>query len=248
MPSIATRVSAIHEGTGEAPWPGHEYVRGWGVLGLPFDSGHVLALRVAPQNSFAPFQTVWHRDPDGRWSIFVDAPRLDIACPRYFGAACAYTGHARIRLSWTGPRTLRVTVDEPSLDWTLSPHTSLTLAALNVMSAAMPLATWRPDALRRARERMAQALGMGHLVLSGVMPSGHVGTVMPQRMYYIDHAQATLAGLDLGRPAHLDENPTIGDVALPARGVLAIGQAMWQIRDPDEFTRLRAVAMLSKPQ
>ena len=62
---------------------------------------------------------------------------------------------------------------------------------------------------------------------------------MPQRMYDVDQAQATLDGVDLGRPARLDDNPTIGDVALPARGVLAIGQAMWQIRDPDEFTRIR---------
>ena len=52
---------------GEAPWPGHEYVRGWGVFGLPFDSGHVLALRVFPQSSFGPYRTLWHRDPEGRW-------------------------------------------------------------------------------------------------------------------------------------------------------------------------------------
>ena len=79
MTSVAARTSAIAEARGEAPWPGHEYVRGWGVFGLPFDSGHVLALRVFPQGSFAPYRTVWHRDPAGRWSIFADAPRLDVA-------------------------------------------------------------------------------------------------------------------------------------------------------------------------
>ena len=30
------------------------------------DSGHVLALRVFPQGSFAPYRTVWHRDPRGQ--------------------------------------------------------------------------------------------------------------------------------------------------------------------------------------
>jgi hypothetical protein len=243
MPNIAARVTAIPEATGEAPWPGHEYVRGWGVFGLPFDSGHVLALRVFPQNPFAPYRTVWHRDPNGRWSIFADAPRLDIACPRYYGAACAHIGHARIDVSWTGPATLRVTVDEPSLDWTLRAHASPALAVLNAMSAAMPLASWRPAPLLRARERTAHALGLGRLALSGTMPSGHIGTLMPQRMYYIDHAHATLDGLDLGRPARLDQNPTIGDVPLPARGVLAIGQAMWQIRDPDEYHRTRTTTL-----
>lgn len=152
MTSIAARTSAFREGTVEAPVPGHEYVRGWGVFALPFDSGHVLALRVVPQNSFAPYRTVWHRDPNGRWSIFVDAPRLDIACPRYVGADCGYTGHARIELSWTGPRTLRVSLDAPSLDWTLSVHRSPVLAVLNTLGAAMPTATWRHTWLHRGTD------------------------------------------------------------------------------------------------
>jgi hypothetical protein len=214
-----------------------------GVLGLPFDSGHVLALRVFPQNSFAPYRTVWHRDPYGRWSIFVDGPRLDIACPRYYGPACEHVGHARVELSWTGPSTLRVNVDEPSLSWTLSVRASAVLGFVNVLGAAMPLATWRPTLLRRGRERMAKALGLGRLALSGVMPSGHAGILMPQRMHYIDQARATLDGVDLGRPARLDKNPTIGDVPLPARGVLAIGHAMWEIRDPDEYSRTRTAVM-----
>jgi hypothetical protein len=118
------------------------------------------------------------------------------------------------------------------LDWTVSAHSTPALATLNAVSAALPLASWRPAPLRRVRERIARAPGMGQLTLTGVMPSGHIGTVMPQRMYFIDHAQAVLDALDLGRPTHLDKNPMIGDVPLPARGVLALAQAMWLIRDP----------------
>jgi len=40
---------------GEPPWLGYEYVRGWGVFALPFNSGHVLALRVFPENDFSPY-------------------------------------------------------------------------------------------------------------------------------------------------------------------------------------------------
>jgi hypothetical protein len=80
---------------------------------------------------------------------------------------------------------------------------------------------------------------MGQLRLTGIMPSGHAGTLMPGRMYYIDDSQATLNGVDLGHPAHLQANPTIGEVTLPARGVLATGQAMWQILDPAEYERTR---------
>jgi hypothetical protein len=48
------------------------------------------------------------------------------------------------------------------------------------MSAALPLATWRPRPLIRARERIAHALGMGRLQMTGTMPSGHTGKLMPK--------------------------------------------------------------------
>ena len=246
MPSPATLTTAIHEDMGEAPWPDHEYVRGWGVFGLPFDSGHVLALRVFPQSSFGPYRTVWHRDPEGRWSIYADAPRVEHACPRYYGPACAYVGRAGIQLRWTGPRTLRVTMDEPALDWTLTAARSPLMGVLNPLSAALPLATWRPRALVRARERLARTLGMGRIELSGVMPSGPPGLLMPQRMYLVDESSALLGGVDLGRPTRLVDNPHIGGVALPARGVLAIGQGMWPIRDPEEFESERREARATR--
>jgi hypothetical protein len=99
----------------------------------------------------------------------------------------------------------------------------------------------RAVALLRVRELLAQhALRLGELRLAGTMPSGHTGVLMPQRMYLIDEATAVLAGQDLGRPARVAPNPRIGGVPLPARGVLAIGQAARPIRDPAEHARLRA--------
>lgn len=242
MASPAAITAAIAEETGEAPWAGHEYVRGWGVFGLPWDSGHVLALRVFPQSSFGPYRTVWHRDPDGRWSIFADAPRVDLACPRYYGPACEHVGAASIELTWTGPRTLRVQVDRPRLDWTLTLARNPLLGLLNPVSGALPLASWRPAALVRMRERIAGALGLGRLRLAGEMPSGHRGLLMPGRMYLVGGSSATLDGLDLGAPTRLRENPTIGGSTLPARGVLAVGQAMWPILDHEEYRRAREEA------
>jgi hypothetical protein len=229
MRTLAERLSDIPEATGRAPWDDHEYVRGWGVFGLPFDSGHVLALRVFPQSTFGPYRTLWHRDPAGNWSIYADAPEVGLACPRYYGAACVQQAHARIQLTWLGPRTLRVEVDRPALSWALTARSTPALAALNATSGLMPLASWRPPGLRRLRERVAERLGMGRLELAGTMPSGHHGVLMPQRMYLVDESHATLDGQDMGRPVRLDHNPTIGDVPLPARGVLAQGQAMWRV-------------------
>jgi hypothetical protein len=128
MLELASRLSALSPKQGTAPWPDHEYVKGWGVFGLPFESGHVLALRVFPENDFAPYRTLWHRDPTGHWSIYVDGPRLDTCCPRYYGAACVHTGFAAISLDWTGPATLRVTMDQPHLEWILTAKSTVALS------------------------------------------------------------------------------------------------------------------------
>ncbi len=239
MLDLASRLSDLPAVRGQAPWPQHEYVRGWGVFGLPFESGHVLALRVFPEGDFGPYRTLWHRDPAGRWSIYVDGPRLDTACPRYYGAACESTGFASIELVWTGPSSLRVVAHPPSLDWTLTASDTAFLRFLNAIGARMPAWTWRPRALIRAREHLARTLGAGDLRLSGVMPSGHVGTLMPQRMYFVEESRATLDGIDLGRPTRCHPNPDIGGVPLAARGMLAIGQAAWRITDPEEYERTR---------
>jgi hypothetical protein len=237
---LAGKLSDLPANRGRAPWPGHEYVKGWGVFGLPFDSGHVLALRVFPDNDFGPYRTLWHRAPSGEWSIYVDGARLDTACPRYYAAACERTGFAHLTLDWTGPASLRVTMDSPALDWTLTASATPLLRLLNPVNAALPLASWRSQTLQRAREAMARGLGMGRLKMSGVMPSGHTGTLMPKEMYFIDDSHATFDGADLGRPARLKENPRIGDVPLPARGILAVGGAVWHILDQAEYERTRS--------
>jgi hypothetical protein len=41
---------------GHAPGENQEYVNGWGIFALPFESGDVLALRVFPQNDFSPIR------------------------------------------------------------------------------------------------------------------------------------------------------------------------------------------------
>jgi hypothetical protein len=239
--NLASELNGLEPRRGTFPWPDHEYVRGWGVFGLPFDSGHYLALRVFPENDFAPYRSVWHRDAGGTWSIFVDAPRLDIACPRYYGPAAAVNVRAGIELRWTGPMSLRVRIDAPALDWTVEATESPLLRLLNLISPRLPLWTWKRDSLLRARELMARRLlGVGPIRFKGRLPSGHVGTLMPQRMYFIESSSATLEGEDLGRPAHAAGPIDIGGVPVPCRGILAVGQAAVEILDPSEYRRTRA--------
>ncbi len=131
-------------------------------------------------------------------------------------------------------------MDAPSLEWTLTATETPALRILNPISAALPVSTWRPRPLVRSRELLGRALGMGDMRLSGAMPSGHTGTLMPQRMFFIERSKAVLDGVDLGRPAHLRENPRMGQIPLPSRGVLAIGLAAWRILDRAEYERTRA--------
>jgi hypothetical protein len=245
MPDLASELSQLTPTRERFPWPGYEYVKGWGVFGLPFDSGHVLALRVFPANDFGPYRTIWHRDPAGKWSIYVDGPRLDTACPRYYGAACERTDFARFNLTWTGPMSLRIEVERPSIQWTLTAIETPTLSFLNSVSASLPLGTWRPPALIRAREAMARWLGMGNIQMAGTMPNGQWGILMPQRMYFIEESKAVIDGVDLGAPARLDETPKIGAIPLPARGVLAVGQAAWLISDQTKYDQTRAETAVS---
>jgi hypothetical protein len=232
MLDIPARISAATKPDRQAPWAGAEFASGWGIFGLPFDSGHVLALRVFLDGTFGPYRSIWHRDPAGDWSIYVDGPDLATACPRYYGQACAHVGTARIEVEWSDPTTLRITTDDPALDWTVAVEQTAALAAMNVMGAKMPTSTWRHQSMIRPREWAAQAFGMGRVELAGPTPSGHVGTLMPQRMYFVASSRASWQGEDLGRPVQLAEPPRLGEVTLPARGVLAIGQAAWEMPAP----------------
>ena len=52
-----------------------ERFSGYGVMGLPFRSGHILGLRRFSASSIGPgYRSVWHRAPSGRWTFYQDQP------------------------------------------------------------------------------------------------------------------------------------------------------------------------------
>src|SRR5436190_20818243 len=82
----ADAAAAIERGAGLPPGRGERFA-GYGVMGLPFRSGHILALRRFPASSIGPgYRSVWHRGPNARWTFFQDIAPVQ-ACSRYFGAA-----------------------------------------------------------------------------------------------------------------------------------------------------------------
>jgi hypothetical protein len=234
---LAARLSELPERRQPSPWVGHEHVKGWAVFALPFESGDVLALRVLPQSNVTPYRSLYHRDPEGKWELYVDGPK-ECTCTRQYGQVCSRTGNARLQIRWTGPATAKVVMHEPAIEWSFTASTNWRLRAVNAVNGHLPLSTWRFGALIRAREVAARVLGMGKLELRSTTPSGHLGTLMPQEIYYIDESRARVNGRDLGRPVQLSENPRLGNLPLPSRGVLAIAEGMWRVADQAEFERL----------
>ena len=70
-------------------------------MGMPFASGHYLALRDMVATSVGPaYRAIWHRDPDGHWTIHTTGP-AELTCPRYFGSMTAVAHAPRIDVSWS---------------------------------------------------------------------------------------------------------------------------------------------------
>ena len=65
--------SALRPPSRGAPGPsaGKRGARGYGVMGLPFSSGHILGLRRWTASSVGDrFTSIWHRDPIGHWTFY----------------------------------------------------------------------------------------------------------------------------------------------------------------------------------
>ncbi|MDQ0665483.1 hypothetical protein QFZ35_003981 [Arthrobacter ulcerisalmonis] len=86
MKSIRAQVIDAEQNARLGP-EGDEQFPGYGVMGLSFSSGHVLAMRRFPVTSLGPgYASVLLRRPSGSWTIYADAAP-DVSCVRYVGAA-----------------------------------------------------------------------------------------------------------------------------------------------------------------
>lgn len=240
MSRTDARDPTTRSGAASPEMPGHEHYDGYGIMALPFDSGHVLALRVMPENDFALFQAVWHRTPAGAWSMYVDAPHHEVFCPRLFGPALAASRRASIDVLWSGGPRLRVRMEEPALDWSVRLRSSPLTRLVNRGLPRLPLDVYRRrPTLALVRQLADRALGLGPLDLEGTVPGGQQVLVRPRRIHLVGDARASLRGEDLGSPVRASENPATGSFRWPARGVLAEGDVYVKIDDLAEHRRRR---------
>ncbi|MFE3293709.1 hypothetical protein [Rhodococcus sp. NPDC059234] len=207
--------------------PGDELERfaGYGVMGLPFASGHCLALRHFAASSIGPgYTSVWHRNPAGRWVMYTSSAP-DTGCPRYFSRALSESRTATITVTWTGPASLQTTVDD-TIDWSLTLTRSPATRAMSVAGSLLPAALWRNDHVLALMARVAgPLLGVGRVGLTGTAPNGQSFRANPRRLWAVDDSRATVDGIDLGAPGPLPDQARLGDFWLPQRGMFAIGEA-----------------------
>jgi hypothetical protein len=212
------------------PEGGGDRFAGYAVMGLPFSSGHVLALRCYETSSVgSAYTSVWHRDPDGRWTFHQNvAPEQ--SCPRYFGAAISENTTEPIRIEWTGPREFRVTVEAPGeIDWYVRLEPTPVTRLMNAAANAIPSGWWRKRLLISIIETAARwMLGTGKLNLTGSTPNGNAFTATPRLVWSIAESRALIRGVDAGPPAPLAAQAALGDFRLPQRGVFAIVSAVLQ--------------------
>jgi hypothetical protein len=203
-----------------------ERVSGYGVMGLPFRSGHVLGLRRWTASSVGDrFTSIWHRNPEGRWT-FYESVSCDIACSRYFGADVETARVGPIAIDWEGARRLRVrTLDDDAVDWTIEVGSTPITRAMSLIGSALPASAWRwPPMLSAIGWVAGHMLGAGKVQLTGMTSNGQHFDANPLKIWYVTQSHAVVEGHDLGPTGPLAEQAHMADFYFPQRGIFAKGR------------------------
>ncbi|BBX18409.1 hypothetical protein MDUV_32690 [Mycolicibacterium duvalii] len=214
-----------------------ETVTGFGVMGLPFATGHYLAYRDFPAASFLPdsvpgYRSVWHRAPDGTWTFYATTP-AEHSCARYFSTATTNDAVVcPVEATWTGDNALVIAIPGV-LEWALELHATATTRALTAVATRLPEQLWTSTGALGVIGRLAGTmLGAGQVRLAGTMPNGQHFRIAPRQMWAVRTSRAFLFGRDLGPVAPLPDQARLGDFRAPQRGLAVVGQGRFDAFDP----------------
>ncbi|MDQ0770334.1 hypothetical protein QF031_003083 [Pseudarthrobacter defluvii] len=213
-----------------------ERFSGYGVMGLPFSSGYVLAMRRFPVTSVGPgYTSVWLRRPSGSWTIYADAAP-EVSCARYFSAALNEAVQCDVRVDWTGDTSFTVSIGrDVDLTWTVELESTPVTAAMSAVMTALPNKILSNKALLKTMGSAAgPMLSAGRLGLTGSVPNKQGFRAKPRRIWFISRSTVTLGGEDLGRPQPLPVQSRLGDFWIPQRGIFVIGASSFDRFDPAE--------------
>jgi len=203
---------------------------GYSVVGLPFASGDVLAMRRFPSSSIGPgYTAIWHRSPGGSWTMWANIEPMN-ACPRYFGSELERAVQTPIKLSWPDPFRLTATIDDGRLlDWQIELGSTLVTRLFSAVGKVIPDGLWRRRSVRRTMAAAAgPLLGAGHLSLDGVTPNGQWFEANPKMIWFVTGGQAVLHGAGLGPFGSLVQQGSLGEFLIPQRGIFAVGQSLFE--------------------
>lgn len=210
-----------------------ERFSGYGVMSVPFASGHVLGLRRFPVTSIGPgYTSVWLRDPDGAWHFHTTVPP-EVSCPRYFGSAIESAAVLDIAIDWTGDHSFTVTIgDDVDLRWDVALTATPVSRVMSGMAGILPDAFWRSGAFLSMLGGVAgPALRAGRIGMVGSTPNRQRYLAKVLRMWVVASSSASLGGEDLGAPRPLREQTRLGDFWMPQRGIFMIGGAHFHPQD-----------------
>jgi hypothetical protein len=201
---------------------------GYSVIGIPFRSGHVLALRRFPASSIGPgYTSVWHRNPRGVWT-FYSTVTPDQACARYFGREIMHNVVTPIDIEWTDAAQFKVNIGE-TFRWEVRLAESLSTRLMNSAASLVPNVWWQERFVLKAMGAVARfTLGAGKMNLIGKTPNGHQFIANPLRVWLIDSSHAVLNGLDLGPTGPLARQAWLNDFFIPQRGLFAVARGFLQ--------------------
>lgn len=210
-----------------------ERFSGWGLMGLPFRPGDVIAARRFPVSSVGPgYSSVWYRNPGGQWTIYADAPP-ETACTRFFGSAVARAAVCPVMLEWTGEDELHIEVPEGGLSCDITVGSTLASRAMNLMSASLPEWAWRSPRMLRLMAMMAgPMLRAGKLSMTGVVPNRQSFIANPRRIWVVKSGVLRVEGRETSQPGPVRPQAQLGDFLIPQCGLLAIGNAAFDAFDP----------------
>jgi hypothetical protein len=216
---------------------GHEErFHGYTVMGLPFSSGHILALRRFAASSIGPaYTSIWHRDPDGSWTFYQDTVP-EQGCSRYFGSVVKENIVQDISIEWTGPRGFVVqTGGEHSLIWSVTVKSTAATRLMNTLGGLMPRSWWHRTVVLSLMGTAARLfLGTGKIRLTGHTPNRQTFIANPHAIWLVENSHAVVDGQDLGKPGPLPVQGQMGDFLLPQRGIFAIGSAFMESFDAEQ--------------
>lgn len=219
------------EGDRTLPAGGDERVSGYGVLALPFASGDLLAFRRVTASSIGPpFAEVWHRDPEGRWTFFVDA-EPGRTSPRWFGEAACSVVVTEVAVRWRRAREVAVSVPSRRLEWGVRLRSTTTTGLSGrIARRGLELPGRRAPAL--AAGVVGRLLGAGRMPSVGVTPNGQAFRFVPSALWSVEGSAAIVEGRELGPVGPLERQARLGDFWLPNAGLFALGTSRFEPFDP----------------